>query len=120
MSKYFSAAEFRRCTQSCSIEQMADRFLSIMDEVRERAGIPLVVTSAYRSREWEREHKRTGNSAHPRGVAMDIRCNTSNNRWRISRAALAVGIRRIGIGKNYLHLDCDDSLPQNVIWHYYD
>jgi len=120
MSKYFKASEFRRCSPACSIEQMSDRFLALMDEVRERAGIPLVINSAYRSRSWEIAHGRSGNSAHTKGLALDIRCNTSANRWRIVSAALSCGLRRIGIGKTYVHLDADESLPQNVIWDYYD
>lgn len=120
MSKYFKAAEFRRCSPACSIEQMSERFLALLDEVRERAGIPLVLNSAYRSPAWEKAHGRSGTSAHCKGLAVDIRCNTSANRWRIVRAALSCGIRRIGIGKTYVHLDADASLPQDVIWHYYD
>ena len=50
---------------------------------------------------------------------MDIVCNSSDTRWKIVTAAIAFGFRRIGIGKNFIHLDCDDSLPQQVMWHYY-
>jgi hypothetical protein len=35
------------------------------------------------------------------------------------RAALECGIRRIGIGKTFVHLDNDASLPQGVMWDYY-
>lgn len=119
MSKYFSPAEFKRCTPSCSISDMDGEFLALLDRVRERAGIPLVLNSAYRSRSYEYAKGRTGNSAHTRGKAVDIRCNTSANRMAIVRAALECGITRIGIGKTYVHIDCDRSLAQNVIWHYY-
>jgi hypothetical protein len=27
-----------------------------------------------------------------------------------------VGFRRIGIYDHHCHVDCDDSLPQNVVW----
>lgn len=29
------------------------------------------------------------------------------------------GFNRIGVGKTYIHADNDNSLAQNVIWHYY-
>ena len=34
-------------------------------------------------------------------------------------AAIKVGINRIGIGKNFIHLDTDKKKSQDVIWHYY-
>ncbi len=120
MSRYFSPAEFRRCTPSCRIDDMQPAFLALLDEVREEAGIPLVLDCAYRSRAYDKARGRTGNSAHTRGQAVDIRCNTSANRMRIVRAALACGITRIGIGRTFVHLDNDTTLPQGVIWHYYD
>ena len=117
--RYFSPAEFKRCTPSCSLAQMDDNFLRTLDKVREYAGIPLVLTCAYRSKEWDLAKGRNGNSAHTRGKAVDIRCNTSVTRWKIVRAAIDAGIRRIGIGSNFVHLDNDDTLPQCVMWHYY-
>ena len=117
--RYFSDAEFRRCTPSCSLEQMDEGFLRLLDQVRETAGIPLVLNCGYRSRVWDLSKGRSGNSAHTRGKAVDIRCNASATRWKIVRAAIDAGIRRIGIGSNFVHLDNDDTLPQCVIWHYY-
>jgi len=120
MSKYFKDAEFLRCNPSCSISQVDAAFLDLMDRVRAAAGIPLVVNCAYRSKSWELMHGRNGNSAHTKGLAMDIRCNTSQNRYKIVTAAFACGIRRIGIGKTFIHLDNDATLPQGVIWDYYE
>lgn len=120
MSKYFKDSEFKRCTPSCSISDMDEGFMALLDNIREAAGIPLVLTSAYRSKEWEEAHKRTVNSAHTRGKAVDIRCNTSANRLKIVRAAIGWGITRIGIGKNFVHIDNDPTLPQGVIWTYYE
>lgn len=119
MSKYFAPSEFKRCVPSCTIDQMDPEFLEILDRVREGAGIPLVLNCAYRSKAHEKAKGRTGNSAHTRGLAVDIRCNTNSNRMKIVRAALDAGISRIGIGKNFIHIDNDPSLTQDIIWHYY-
>lgn len=119
MSKYFKPAEFIRCNPSCNITQMDNGFLELMDRVREAAGIPLVINCAYRSRSWELMKGRSGNSAHCRGKALDIRCNTSENRYKIVKAALQCGVKRIGIGATFVHLDNDTTLPQGVIWDYY-
>lgn len=120
MSKYFKPAEFVRCTPSCKIDDMDPAFLDLLDDVREAAGIPLVLNCAFRSKAWDLAKGRSGNSAHTRGKAVDIRCTTSTNRLKIVKAAILCGIKRIGIGKNFVHLDNDASLSQNVMWHYYE
>lgn len=99
---------------------MDGAFLSLLDEVREKAGIPLMLNCAYRSSSWDKSKGRSGNSAHTRGKAVDIRCNASVTRYKIVKAALDCGVRRIGIGKSFVHLDNDDSLPQDVIFDYYE
>lgn len=118
MYKYFSDKEFKHCTPTCSINDMNVEFMEKLDLLRERACIPLVITSAYRSREWDLSKGRSGNGAHTKGVAVDIRCNNSHNRFLILKAALEIGFRRIGISDTFIHVDDDSSLPQGVIWLY--
>ena len=120
MSRYFSESEFKKCVPSCSIEDMDGAFLSLLDEVRERAGIPLVLNCAYRSSSWDKSKGRSGNSANTRGRAVDMRCNKGPTRFKIVKAALDGRVRRIGIAKSFVHLDNDDSLPQDVIFDYYE
>lgn len=121
MAKYFSESEFRKCTPACKMADMDASFLALLDKVREKAGIPLVLNSAYRSVAYEKSKGRAGTSAHCQGKAVDIRCNTSFNRLAIIRAAIELGIRRIGVGKTYVHLDSlIDSGHAPGIWHYYD
>ena len=120
MSRYFSESEFKKCVPSCSIEDMDGAFLYLLDEARERAGIPFVLNCAYRPKAWDLAKGRSGNSAHCSGKAVDIRCNTSTNRMKIVQGLLAAGFTRIGIGKTFVHADSDETKPQGVIWHYYD
>lgn len=117
--KYFSAQEFKRCTPSCSIEDMDEEFLRKIDEVREKAGIPMYMLSAYRSPQWEVGKGRSGKGDHPQGCGVDFRCLTGAERYKILRAAFEVGFRRIGIAKTYIHLGTGENLPQDVVWHYY-
>lgn len=120
MSKYFKPAEFNRCSPSCSIEDMDADFLALLDKVREDAGIPLVLTCAYRSKSYDKAKGRSGNSAHTKSCAVDIRCNASQTRMKIVQSALKNGITRIGIGKTFVHIDNDKSLPQGCMWDYYE
>ena len=117
-SKYFTEQEFERLTPSCSLQDMEQSTMDMLDKARDIAGIPFVLNCAYRSREWDLARKRTGNSAHTRGMAVDIKCTWSANRYKIISALLAVGFKRIGIAKTFVHVDNDPSLPQCVIFDY--
>ena len=120
MSKYFKPAEFRNCTPACEERDMNPQFLELLDQFREYVGIPLVLTCAYRSRAYDIQKKRSGNSAHTRGKAVDILCRSNANRFKIVAGAVHFGFRRIGIGKDFIHLDNDETLPQGVMWTYYE
>ena len=118
-ARYFKEEEFRRCTPPCSIEDMDEEFLFLLDMVRREAGIPLVLNSAYRSAEWDRKHGRSGSGAHTKGMAVDIRCNSDSNRYRIVTAVCRCKINRIGVYKSWIHLDIGDrcGMTPNVIWY---
>lgn len=119
-SRYFSEKEFKRCNPPCSLQDMDANAMAMFDRVRELAGIPLVINSAYRSTDWEKKQGRSGNSAHTRGLALDIRCTSSANRYKILEALFEVGCQRIGVGRTFVHADFDKELPQNVVWDYYE
>ena len=117
-AKYFKEAEFKRCIPACSLQDMDQKLMDTLDALRAMAEMPLVINSAYRSKEWELKQNRSGNSAHTRGLAVDIRCNDSTRRQKIYDCARALKICRIGIHGSYIHVDIDKSLTQNVTWTY--
>lgn len=119
-SKHFSESEFKRCDPPCSLQDMSQALMDKLDSAREAACIPFVLNCAYRSVSWDKSKGRSGNSAHTRGLAVDIRCNTSANRFKIVAALLSVGFNRIGIGKSFVHADVDSSLAQDVMFDYYE
>lgn len=118
-ARYFKDAEFRRCEPPCSIEDMSQEFLDLLDRVRQEAGIPIVLNSAYRSPEWDRGKGRSGNGAHTKGLAVDIRCNSDSNRYKILAAAYKCRVNRIGVYRSWIHLDMGDKkgLTPNVVWY---
>ena len=116
--KYFSDEEFERCSPSCKKEQCNADSLYRLDRAREIAGVPFVLSSAYRSREHEISKGRSGNGAHTEGRAFDIRCSSSRERWLIVYAAMVSGFTRIGIANTFVHLDDSPNLTQSVIWLY--
>lgn len=63
-----------------------------------------------------RQVKGASNSAHLSGEAVDIQCNTSYLRFKILYHAINFGIKRIEIGSNWVHVDINKTLPQEVIF----
>lgn len=117
---YFQEKEFNRCTPGCSLQDMNQTFMQKLDNARRIAGIPFVINSAFRSVEYEKAHGRKGTSSHTLGRAVDIRCNTNENRIIIVDALLRAGFNRIGIAKTYIHVDDSPKHKPYVMWHYYE
>tara|TARA_R110000782_G_scaffold161444_1_gene253430 strand:- start:98 stop:424 length:327 start_codon:yes stop_codon:yes gene_type:complete len=108
MSKYFKEIE----------ENMNVDFLYKLDEARQCAKIPFIITSAYRSKEHNAKIGGVANSSHIKGLAVDIRVNSSRERFTILKALIYVGFNRIGVADNFIHVDDDKEKSNNVIWTY--
>lgn len=119
-ARYFSEREFQKCSPSCSREDMEQDFLDLLDRIRATAGIPLLLSSAYRSSAWDKSKGRSGNGAHTYGLAVDIVCNNSATRSKIVSACIQRGVLRIGIASNFIHVDMGErvGLPAPCIWTY--
>lgn len=118
ISKYFSEKEFQKCTPACSLQDMKQMTMSKLDTAREIAGIPFVLTSAFRSSDWDKSLGRSGTGAHTLGRAVDIRCDVSPVRFLVASALLRAGFKRIGIAKEFIHADDSEVHDQDVIWLY--
>lgn len=107
MSKYFKEIE----------SNMDKKFLFVLDEAREFAGIPFIINSAYRSPDHP-ESIKNPTSSHIKGLAVDIKATDSVTRFKIVEALVSVGFTRIGIADTFIHVDLDFDKTQNVIWTY--
>tara|TARA_B100001093_G_scaffold515924_1_gene593462 strand:- start:693 stop:1103 length:411 start_codon:yes stop_codon:yes gene_type:complete len=117
--KYFKLKEFDSPDEPGSGNKMNYNFLEKLDYARGNAGIPFKINSGYRTTHYNDNvlGARVG-SSHKKGLAVDIHCVGSRNRYIIINALLSVGINRIGIGKTFLHCDLDKSKDNNVMWMY--
>jgi uncharacterized protein YcbK (DUF882 family) len=112
--RYFTAQE---------VEGLNEEFVALLDQARHRAQTAFVITSGLRTPEKNQSVVgAVADSAHLKGLAVDIRVRTSKEVCLIVEAALHVGITRIGIyiDKNFqprhLHLDVDPDKPEAVIF----
>jgi uncharacterized protein YcbK (DUF882 family) len=116
---YFDLAEFDQPGSPGTHKQMDINLLMIVDNMRNRSGIPYTITSAYRDEEYNKSIGGVENSSHCKGLAVDIAAPTSKQKFLIIEAALHFGIQRIGVGSNFIHIDIDDKdKPAKVCWTY--
>ena len=114
--KHFKKEEFN-CKDGSEANEMNLQFVKILDNIREEYG-KMVITSGYRTKSWNLKVGGVRNSAHTKGLAADILCKDSLHRYRLVGAAIRNGIKRMGIGKDFIHLDASKTLPNPRIWLY--
>jgi len=119
--KHFKPEEFAAPTA------MGVEFIRWLDVLREQAGVPIVITSSYRTKAHNAAVGGASNSAH-----TDVPCNAvdigerrrpddpnwNHSRYAIVSTAIALGCRRIGTyADGSLHLDMThDTRPASVMW----
>jgi len=115
---YFKDSEFLcHCGCGGGIEKMDKDFLNKLEDTRDYAGIPFFLVSAYRCPKHNKDVGSTSDN-HPLGRAVDVRCRTSQARYRIISGALKAGFTRIGIHKTFIHMDNNSNQAPEVIWVY--
>lgn len=119
--KHFLPSEFSHP------DKLGYEFVLWLDQVRELAGVPMTITSSYRTPEYNKRVGGATDSAH-----TDVPCNAidigerpraddpnwNRSRYQIVRAALVNGCTRIGTYANgSLHLDrTEDKRPGERMW----
>lgn len=98
-------------------------FIEKLVLLRKYAGIPVIVTSGYRSPEKNKSViGAIPDSSHTKGLGADIKVASSRQVFLIVMAAHQAGINRIGIYVNsawepiHIHLDIDPDKISNVIF----
>ncbi len=116
--RFFRPEEFLcKCGCGAGVERMDPAMLAMLDEARRLAGIPFVVSSAYRCPAHNAAVGGVKDSAHARGHAVDIRCTSSQERFVMLAALMDAGFRRIELAPTWLHVDNDPDKPQDVAFY---
>jgi len=122
LGRHFRLEEFRcRCGRpTCDAPTVpAPALVSLLDNIRDDVGVPLTITSGLRCSFWNQHEGGEPNSGHLTGTEADVACPTSRLRYFLLVSAITRGVRRIGIGKSFVHFGVATGLPQDVIWTYY-
>jgi len=116
--RYFKHSEFDSPDEPGSGQYMDPVFLQLLDKARAHAQIPFKISSGYRSKFWNKKAGGVDSSAHLKGLAADIVCNNSSDRFIILNALIFVGFNRIGIAETFIHADVSTERPGFMVWIY--
>lgn len=123
MYKWFKMSEFDSPDQPGSGELMEPAVVQALDIARDIYGFPMVVTSGFRTIEYNRQLIEQGYNASPKsshllGWAVDIAVPNSERRFLMLEALLDAGFHRIGVGDSFIHADLDPNKTPNCLWVY--
>lgn len=118
MTKNYFTEKETMCRCGCHSGGFLPDFREKLNKARELAGIPFFVLSGFRCEEHNRNVGGSETSSHLIGCAADIKAEDSRKRFIIVKALLDAGFTRIGIGKDFVHVDDDFCKDKEVIWLY--
>jgi hypothetical protein len=121
LSKNFSRYEFE-CSCGCGVGSISPILVDKLQNIRDVTNKSMTITSGLRCEAFNTKIKGSSSSSHvPNdegiGLAVDISCTTSEDRYSIINVAIKF-FRRIGISGKFIHLDVDPYKTQGVIWTY--
>ena len=102
------------------LSMMSDDFIYMLDTARDLSGVPFTINSGYRTRHYnDNLDNAVSNSAHIYGVASDISTAGMSDvqKDKVLDALRQAGFIRIGKGRNFYHVDIDETKPQKE-WTY--
>lgn len=101
---------------------MDGQLLMVLDALSKRTGYPIFswINSGARSAAHNRKVGGASRSSHkiPTCKAVDIGTPSKFIRNQIIAEARNLGIKRIGVGRTFVHLDVDENKSQYVAWGY--
>lgn len=113
LTKHFSRDEVK--CPCCGICNIRLELLNILEAVRDKYDEPIHINSGTRCVKHNEKVGGSSTSSHLRGLAIDIKCNNSTARGELL-PLLINKFSRVGIYKNFIHVDIDYDKPQRVIW----
>jgi len=117
--KYFTLDEF--ACKCCGRSEMNIDFVLKLDKARMISGVPYKVNSGYRCPKHNENFKnpKTGKPSnnHPSGHSSDVKAENGPTRGKILKGLYKAGFTRIGIRKDFIHVD-DMSDKSESCWLY--
>jgi hypothetical protein len=122
MSQFFKTHEFDSPDTPGSGKLMCQVFVQALDVARGAYGLPMRITSGYRTKAYNkvlqgRGYAAASKSSHLFGCAADIACS-DETLIKMLNAFWFAGFRRFGIMNSAIHVDSDAQKPRPTMWSY--
>ncbi len=102
------------CKCGCGLNNINPLHVHRLQIARKIYGRKIIITSGTRCKIWNEKQGGKENSAHLTGLATDLLCKRSRDRYFLNRALYKAGFKRIGVSGSFIHVDSDLGKPQNV------
>ena len=112
--KYFKKEEFR--CPCCNQNRISENLIDRLDFSRSISGLQMRVSSGYRCKQHNRKVRGKSKSSHLYGLGADIVCPSGSLKATMVASFFESGIKRIGIYKNFIHVDISENLPSPMLW----
>ena len=115
--RYFAIGEFD--CPCCHANMMDIGFLYRLDDARHISGVPFKINSGFRCLKHNYDIPGSSStSSHLVGLAADVACTDDTDRYFILDALIDVGFMRLGLRKDFIHVDYDLTKKSEVFWVY--
>jgi uncharacterized protein YcbK (DUF882 family) len=88
---------------------MKQHFVDKLQKARDISKTPYKINSGWRCQHHNIDIGGVPNSSHVKGLAVDIQVNNNVERILILEGLIKAGFKRIGISKEFIHVDLDDE-----------
>ena len=117
LTRNFNRSEVA-CKCGCGYVVINRVHIERRQRMRDIYGKPISPTSSSRCTDHNHAVGGSRTSSHLFGVADDYPAESSRDKFEVVTAALEAGFNRIGIGKDFVHVDSDPDKSPDVIWEY--
>ena len=105
------------CKCGCGRDNIKNELAASVQLVRDIVKRGIVITSGVRCETHNTSIKATPSSSHIDGWAADLAYKGSAERYQLLNATIQV-FDRVGIAKNFIHVDVDSTKSPGVVWLY--
>jgi zinc D-Ala-D-Ala carboxypeptidase len=95
---------------------LVDDLMFKLERARTLFDAPLIITSGYRDPKQNESVGGVKDSAHEKGLAVDLRCADSELQKKLCWALGVAGFQRIGVYDRHVHVDVDGEKPKPAYW----
>ena len=114
--KHFKPEEFC-CKCGCGRCDVHPQLVAALDLARSKAGVSFHINSGFRCQEHNAAVGAKPTSSHTLGLAADISYASGLKGIMILKALMPY-FDRIGVGKDFIHVDVDHDKPSPTLWTY--